>query len=261
MVELSVVIPTIIENEEDIEAVQYLCRGSYDDYEVIVRRDTGASKARNEGIKRANADKIVFLDDDSMPREGYLEAASKALDEHDAVAGRVFQPDDSPFKYKDLPWPDEFPFKYKDMPWYDQGDEPKETEWLPGCNMAMTKELLEDVGGFDERIHHGHEETELAERICRDHSIHYHPEMVVDHSFADSVFEYWKKSHRHGKADVRRWEIKDTPRSKRVVQALLLDTVNRSVPKLAFWIAVEAIHHVVRFIGQIDGLLDNRSDS
>jgi GT2 family glycosyltransferase len=254
MVELSVVIPTIAEDEEEITAVRYLRQCGHDDYEVIIRRDTGASKARNEGIKQANADKIVFLDDDSMPREGYLDAASEALDAHKAVAGRVFQPDDSPFKYKDLDWPDGFILDYRDLPWYDQGEMQKPTKWLPGCNMAMRKSLLEEVGGFDERLHHGHEETVLADRIRRDHTIYYHPEMVVDHSFADSILEYWKKSYRHGKADVHRWNINETPRYKRLMQGFLFDTINRSIPKLAFWIAVESVHHVFRFAGQIDAL-------
>ncbi|MFC6716049.1 glycosyltransferase family 2 protein [Natrialbaceae archaeon GCM10025810] len=258
MVELSVVIATIIENDQDIPAVRHLQQSRYDDYEIIVRRDPGASKARNEGVKEANAEKIVFLDDDSLPQDGYLEAASRSLDDHEAVTGRVFQPDDSPFKYKDLPWPDELPVTYRDLPWYDQGDKPTFTDRVAGCNMAMRKSLLEEIGGFDERLDHGHEETELAERICRDHSIYYDPEMVVEHAFADSIIGYWKKSYRHGKADIRLWEIRNTPRSSRLMQALLVDTVNRSIPKLALWIAVESVHHVVRCVGQIDGLLQDR---
>ena len=206
MVELSIIIPTI-EEDDELVVLPYLQRCDYDDYEVIIRRDPGAAKARNEGIKRAKADKLVFLDDDSMPHDGYLKAVSEALDEHGAVVGRVLQPPDSPFKDKEIPW-------------YDQGDEVKPTTLVPGCNMAMKREVLEHVGGFNEIFDHGHEETELAERITKDYDIYYHPEMVVSHYFAASVFEYWQKSYRHGKADVRQWELEGKPRELQLKESL-----------------------------------------
>ncbi|MDT3435466.1 glycosyltransferase [Haloarcula sp. 1CSR25-25] len=234
MVELSVVIPTIEESDGDIKALQYIRRCSFEDYEVIVRRDSSASKARNKGAERAQAEKIVFFDDDSMPCEGHLQAASNALNEHDAVAGRVFQPDDSPFKNKEIPW-------------YDQGEEQKQTTLLPGCNMAMNKTLFENVGGFNENLPFGHEEVELAERICRDHRIHYEPEMVIYHYFAESVWGYWKKAYRHGKADTRIWELDGFPWSKRVVQSLPLARPNAG--------PIEIISRLARRTGRIRGLL------
>lgn len=234
-VDLSVVIPTTVERDQDVDAIRYLQDCKYDDYEVIVRRDEGAVKARNEGIKRANADKIVFLDDDSMPRDGYLEAASKALEEHKAVTGRVLQPDDSPFKGKELPW-------------YDQGDEPKRTELVAGCNMAMRKELLEAVGYFNEELYFGHEETELAERIRQRTYIYYNPEMVIDHYFAESVWDYWRKSYRHGKADVRWWRITNAPWRERLLLSFPLLIPQRED-------SVELISRFVKKFGRINGLL------
>ena len=237
MVELSVVVPTIAENEEEIEVLRHLDRCSCNDYEVLTRRDEGASKARNEGIKRANAEKIVFLDDDSMPREGFLEAASEALDEHEAVTGRVFQPEDAPFGHLDLPW-------------YNQGEEPKRTTQVVGCNMAIRKGLLEEVGGFNERYYHGHEETELAERINRDHDIFYVPEMVVDHYFADSVRNYWRKAYRHGKADMLQWEGQDLSWRELLWRSLPIPVPSTDV--------VRMISGVVRRLGRIRGLIADR---
>lgn len=237
MVELSVVVPTIAEDEREIEVLRYLYRCDYDDYEVIIRQDPGASKARNEGIKRASADKIVFLDDDSMPREGFLKAASEALDEHEAVTGRVYQPEDAPFK--DL-----------DLPWYDQGEEPKRTTLVAGCNMAVRKGLLEEVGGFNEAYHHGHEETELAERICQHHQFHYIPDMVVDHYFADSIWNYWRKAYRHGKADVLQWRKEGLSWSDRLLLALPITHPNNDI--------VQMISTIIRRFGRIRGLVSNR---
>ena len=213
MVELSIIIPTI-QSESEIDCLRHLEEQEFDDYEVIIRSDPGASKARNEGIKRATTEKLVFLDDDSMPRPGYLETVSAALDEHAVVAGRVFQPDDAPITYRELPW-------------YDQGDEGKYTDLIVGCNMAMRKSVIEDVGGFNEAFFHGHEETELAERILEKYQIYYEPEMVVDHYFATSVRQYWSKAYRHGKADADWWEVDDVPLRTRLWKCLPLTVLRR----------------------------------
>ncbi|WP_318568034.1 glycosyltransferase family 2 protein [Salinigranum marinum] len=197
MVELSIIIPTI-KPESEIVCLRYLERQDFDDYEVIIRSDPGASKARNAGIERANAEKLVFLDDDSMPRPGYLRAASAALDDHDVVAGRVFQPADAPITYKQLPW-------------YDQGDEGRHTELIVGCNMAMRTRVLDAVGGFNEAFFHGHEETELGRRISRHFDIYYEPSMVVEHYYAFSIRQYWAKAYRHGRADADWWAVDAVP--------------------------------------------------
>lgn len=239
MPELSVVIPTTIEDDEDVPAVDYLRRCSYDDYELVIRRDEGASQARNAGIREATSDKLVFLDDDSMPRDGHLRAAAAALSDHDAVAGRVFQPPDAPFADKDLPW-------------YDQGDEPKRTNLLPGCNMAMRKSLLERVGTFNESLPWGHEETDLALRICEETYIYYEPSMVVDHYFAESVWAYWKKSHRHGIADVQWWRVNGTAWHEQFLRSLPVFLPRENLD------AVEFVSLVSKRLGRIRGHLFGR---
>lgn len=180
--ELSVVVPTIRPRSE-IEVVRYLDRCEFQDYEVIIRDDVPVTKARNEGYKRASAQKILFLDDDSMPRNGYLEEASKTLEEEAAVVGRTVHPR-----------PDMFAGQLTAH--YSFGDEPKYVDRFWGCNMGMRKEVLEAVGGWDENMGWGHEEKELAERVSSEYDIYYNPEMVVDHVYAESLIDYWVKRYR-----------------------------------------------------------------
>ena len=195
MVEVSVIVPTTLATDEAVEPLGALARGSFEEYEVIVRRDDGAAHARNVGIARASGEKLVFLDDDSVPHGEYLERASAALDEHPAVAGRVLQPPDAPFRGLELPW-------------YDQGDEQKRTDLLPGCNMAIRREVIEEVGGFDEETFGwGHEESELAERISRRYYIQYVPDLVVEHTYVESFSDFVRKSYLLGRADVRWWRL------------------------------------------------------
>lgn len=195
MVEVSVIIPTTLPRDADIEPLVALERDAFDDYEVVVRRDDGAAHARNVGIERSSGEKLVFLDDDSVPRPGYLQRAAAALDAHPAVAGRVVQPADAPFRNLELPW-------------YDQGEESKPTEMLPGCNMAIRRDVIEHVGGFDEEVFDwGHEESELAERISRSHYIQYVPDLVVTHTYVESLPDFVRKSYLLGRADVRWWRL------------------------------------------------------
>lgn len=195
MVEVSVIVPTTLPRGADIEPVSRLARDGFDDYELVVRRDEGAAHARNVGIERARGEKLVFLDDDSIPCRGYLRTASVALDAYPAVAGRVFQPADAPFRSLELPW-------------YDQGEATKRTEMLPGCNMAIRREIIESVGGFDEATFGwGHEESELAARIAQNYDIQYVPELAVEHTYVESFPDFVRKSYLLGRADVRWWRL------------------------------------------------------
>lgn len=195
MVEVSVIVPTTLPPSTDVEPVAHLTREAFDDYEIIVRRDEGAAHARNVGIEQANGEKLVFLDDDSLPQGEYIERASEALDVHPAVAGRVVQPPDAPFRNLELPW-------------YDQGREEKRTDLLPGCNMAIRREVIESVGGFDEETFGwGHEESELAARIAEEYYIQYVPDLVVEHTYVESLPDFVRKSYLLGRADVRWWRL------------------------------------------------------
>lgn len=180
--DLSVVVPTV-RSRSEIEVVRHLERCSFDDYELIIRDDVPVTKARNEGYKNARSEKILFLDDDSMPRDGYLEEASKTLEDEAAVAGRTIHP------REDL-------FAGQLTSHYDFGEEPRYVDRFWGCNMGLQRESLDAVGGWDENMGWGHEEKELAERVLDEYDIYYNPEMLVEHVYAESLVDYWWKQYR-----------------------------------------------------------------
>jgi len=216
--EISVIVCTLAPRDQ-LDCLAVLEAQPFDDYEVVLRDDPGLSEARNAGIEAARADKLVFLDDDSIPGEDFLAAASEALEENPVVAGRVLHPGAgvvSQFRGG-----------------YDRGEErhyvePVEGSFrrgatgLTGCNMAFRREVFETVGGFDERFEWGHEETDLARRaVAAGYRVLYDPDMVVSHWYADSVRGYWKKMAHFGPADLiydRKW---NTPLRERVVETAL----------------------------------------
>lgn len=188
---VSVVIPTR-RSEAAIECLSQLHASPIDNVEVVVRHDDGIARARNEGIRRARADKIVFLDDDAVPRDGYLQHAVATLEDHPVVAGRVHDAGDERIG--------------QFATHYDQGAHPGSARTIVGCNMAFRREVFESVGYFDEAIAWGHDESELKHRIRESFDIYYEPKMAVDHPYAASMFDYWRKMYRLGRADPYYWK-------------------------------------------------------
>jgi len=181
MVEITVVIPTL-KSREDIEAIRCLENGEFSDYELIVTDEYPVTRARNEGIRRASADKIVFLDDDSRPVRGYLKRAAETLDREPAFAGRTIHPCDDIFAHHFTAH-------------YDRGETEQYVDHFWGNNMGVRRDVFETVGGWDENMGWGHEEKELADRVRSEYEILYDPELVVVHSYADSVVDVWRKKY------------------------------------------------------------------
>ena len=167
---VSVVVPTL-RDADDLPVAAALDRCSFDDYELLVCDDEPVTRARNEGARRAASEKIVYLDDDSRPRDGYLAGADRLLADHDAFAGQLTNH-------------------------YDFGERPRTVRRFWGCNMGLRREVLAAAGWWDERMGWGHEEKELADRVVRDHEIRYDPDIVVDHEYAASLPDYWRKRYR-----------------------------------------------------------------
>jgi glycosyltransferase involved in cell wall biosynthesis len=241
MVELSVIIPTL-KARDDVEAAARLESQSGADFEVLIQRESSATKARNAGIERAEADKLVFLDDDSLPTDGYLERVAALLEREAVVTGKIIHPrDDVVARFTGH---------------YDQGDEPKYVTRFWGCNAACRREVFDRVGGWDERISWGHEEKELAERILREYPIYYDPELTVYHSYADSVPDYWRKKYRLELQTPYLWERQGVSTSRQWIYTIApaLDPTNYIGLSPEHAIA-RAGGNVARLAGRVRGML------
>lgn len=247
MVELSVIVPTL-KSKGDVECVDRLESQSYGEYEVLIQRENSATKARNAGIERATADKLVFLDDDSLPTDGYLERVADLLDGEAIVTGKIIHPrDDVIGRFTNH---------------YDRGDEPKYVTRFWGCNAAARREVFETVGLWDEQITWGHEEKELADRILHEYPIYYDPELTVYHPYADSVRDYWRKQYQLELQTPYLWEKQGVSRSRQWINVFTpaLNPVNYVgfSPEHA---VARAGGNVARFVGRVRGMLSNDRSS
>lgn len=130
----------------------------------------GLSEARNTGLRAASGALVAFVDDDAVPRDGWLAALIRPFADPDVAAtgGRA----EPLWGASAPPWfPDEFLWvvgcSYRGM--VDDGP----VRNVIGCNMAFRRETFRIAGGFDANVGRlgnrplGCEETELCIRVRR----------------------------------------------------------------------------------------------
>jgi GT2 family glycosyltransferase len=141
----------------------------------------GPAAARNTGWRVARAPLVAFTDDDCRPEPGWLEAG---LAMHGSHPGAVVQG-------RTRPEPADEP--KLDNPLARSLRVERLGPFFQTCNVFYPRELLERVGGFDERIQIGAEDVDLALRalatgagavFAEDALVNHR---VVEHSLADAV--------------------------------------------------------------------------
>ncbi len=172
---ISVVIPTYQRNDLLAKCLAALAPGTQHtvgDYEVIVTDDgrtntaeqlvheqfpwaiwtqgpqRGPAANRNHGASLAQADWLAFTDDDCIPRPGWLKALLTATASgHSVYEGRTTT---------DLP--------IKGPRW--QAPVNESGGYLWSCNLLLTRELFNQLDGFDEAFPYPHQEdVDLRIRI------------------------------------------------------------------------------------------------
>ena len=170
-----------------VEAVRALAG---DRVRCIVEPGAGATRARNAGARAARGEVAAFIDDDALPRPGWLAALLGPFSDGrvGCVGGRVRLR----FEGAGPAWINDALAAY--LAAYDLGDEPVDLATRPrheaprGLNMAVRRRALLEVGGFDVRLGpRGSrpsvgEESELCLRLLgRGYGVRYDPRAEVEH--------------------------------------------------------------------------------
>ena len=176
----------IVDHNEELIAQ---CREFLGEFKILPNRyRPGLSGARNTAIDAAQSPIIVFLDDDAVPFDGWLDALREPYtDERVFGVGGLAKPR---WLGGQPEWfPEEFLWvvgcSYRGLPSYAQP-----IRNLVGANMSFRKVAFEDVGGFAEQMGRvaerllACEETEFSIRLTQanpDAVILFEPSSQVEH--------------------------------------------------------------------------------
>jgi GT2 family glycosyltransferase/glycosyltransferase involved in cell wall biosynthesis/SAM-dependent methyltransferase/Flp pilus assembly protein TadD len=182
------------------------------DVRVITNsRNLGFAKACNQGARVARGTYVVFLNNDTIPLQGWLGALVAEVEMHPEVGivgGKLLYPDGtvqhagvvldrthlSPYHI------------YKSFP----GDHPavnqrREFQIVTGACLLIRRSLFQEVGGFDEAFVNGFEDVDLCLKIReKGHVVVYQPRSVLYHLESQTS---GRKSHEeeNAKALHERW--------------------------------------------------------
>jgi GT2 family glycosyltransferase len=145
------------------------------------KKDEGVSSARNMGIGMARGEVLVFIDDDCAATNSWLKNLTAQInsDEVGVIGGPEKIPPEGPLLSRCVGY---IVNSFVGAAGLFKGEGPRLGRFYPkGCNMALTKRVLHEVGLFDENLMPS-EDVELAYRIRRaGYKIKYAPRAAVIH--------------------------------------------------------------------------------
>lgn len=190
---------------------------STDLFEVIMARGLCPCKQRNEAVKLAKGDVLVFFDNDSSPNPNYFKklAPHFANDDVAAVCGPnpgvptgIYIPNLVEAVFTNPMAIGSKVSRYKPTGHLRQAGDSD----LIFCNFAIRREIYLQLNGLDERLC-PNEENEFFERFRRsitDRTLLYDPELIACEPRPDTVWAWLRKMFGYGKGRARQFKIKQS---------------------------------------------------
>ena len=164
---------------------------------IEARRNRGFAGGNNLGMRAARGRHIVLLNNDTQVRPGWLKALVNAAEQNPAagaIAAKLLfvDPANTIQNAGSLLLSDgsgaDRGFREPDRGQYDTAEE---VFGACGASVLYRRQMLEDVGAFDETFFMYYEDTDLNWRMrLRGWSVLYEPTAVVDHVHAGSSREW-----------------------------------------------------------------------
>jgi GT2 family glycosyltransferase len=173
----------------------------------------GIAFARNLALSNATGDLIVFLDDDCIITDAWLDNLLEPFKD-DSVVG-VQGGVNVPHGTNAIGWAESilgFPGGGIRRV-FQAGGNNQETQEISTLNCAFRKRVFDKVGGFDERLKLGGEDYLFAKQACEYGRCLFVPKAIVSHEARGSLISIWHWFVRRGRAEVdiiRTGKQKDT---------------------------------------------------
>jgi GT2 family glycosyltransferase len=181
--------------------------GSKDDTEAIAQRhptvklittpNNGLSTARNIGLAAATGTIVAYTDADVRADRDWLAYLVQPFIHSDVVAvgGPNVVPDDDP-------WVAQCVARAPGGPTHVLFDD-RIAEHVPGCNMAMRRDALTAIGGFNPIYLRAGDDVDVCWRLQNDGGkIGFAPSALVWHHHRPSVHAFWRQQVGYGEGEV-----------------------------------------------------------
>ncbi len=157
-------------------------------YRVILNGENlGFSRGNNMGAHVARGAYVLFLNNDTVPHSGWLDAMVAELDNDSTVGivgAKLLYPDTGKIQHAGLEIINGAPdhvHRHAD-PDAPEVNVARDLDMVTGACLLIRKDLFDQLGGFDEAYVNGVEDVDLCLRV-RDlgYGVRYTPKAVVDH--------------------------------------------------------------------------------
>ena len=170
--------------------------GSFEGVRVIETLRRGLAAARNTGMEAATGEVVAYIDDDALADPDWLTRLAQTFAEGEfaAVGGPNVLPPESN-------WVAECVANAPGGPTHVLVSD-RDAEHIPGCNMAIRKEALERIGGFDPQFRAAGDDVDVCWRLLdAGERIAFNPGAVVLHHRRATVRGYLRQQRGYGKAE------------------------------------------------------------
>lgn len=217
---ISVVIPSYKAEQHIERCLQSVIRQKIDaEYEIIVvdssrdgtpaiiqsrfpgvrlihrEQQTYPGAARNLGAQAAKAGILAFIDSDCIAAEDWLAMGLQSMQEgYKIVGGSVWNANP-----ESLVSVADYILTFNE---FVSGMPSRTVLGMPSCNLFCSKEVFEEVGGFDDGLRVG-EDTLFCHKANKDYPLLFNPQCLVNHTNRTSFRSFLKHHHLFGEGSAK----------------------------------------------------------
>lgn len=184
-------------SDDTAQIVNRFCQKTKLEARLLSQNPSGLSAARNHAARAGKGEFIVYIDDDARPHPQWLHYLRRAFAENPkaaAAGGPNLAP--APTSLQNAVVTacagNASHILFNDTT----------AEHLPGCNFALRRELLLELGGFDKRFHAAGDDVDVCWRLLdAGHELAFHPAACVFHDRRATIKGFLRQQRGYGEAE------------------------------------------------------------